>query len=209
MSWNEIIQQGRKLGVSPAFILREEVQKASLASLSRMGAFNNIVFQGGTAIRHFYASPRFSEDLDFVLREGSEFDLASRRMELENLLSPTLYYLEGKATVKVQKDSVEAQRLAITVKSKELPQRLLINMELFYIPSYHNSPRILALPPLNPVVRIEDKEELLADKIVAVIDVANARPAAPIGPTSRMFSSRLIPTAYSETMTGVRILPRA
>ncbi|MEW5936394.1 MAG: nucleotidyl transferase AbiEii/AbiGii toxin family protein [Candidatus Thermoplasmatota archaeon] len=168
MDWNGVVQQSRKLGLPPIFVLRDEVQKASLASLSRMGAFDNIVLQGGTALRHFYASPRFSEDPDFAVREGRRFDLASRRIGLYNFLSSAFYYLEGKITVKAQKGTDDAQRLAVIIESRALSQRLVINLELFSVPSYCNSPKIMALPPLNPVVRVEDKEELLADKIVAV-----------------------------------------
>ncbi|MBA3044201.1 nucleotidyl transferase AbiEii/AbiGii toxin family protein, partial [archaeon] len=32
-----------------------------------------------------------------------------------------------------------------------------------------NSPKILIYPPLNPVVRVEEREEILADKIIAII----------------------------------------
>lgn len=152
------------MGISPVLVLREEMQKASLASLSRIGAFNHIVFRGGTALRLFYNSPRFSEDLDFVLVEGKVFHLASKSAEIESFLSSEFYY--GDIRVHIQKDTDEIQRLAVRTKSETLKR--VINMELFPVPSYHNSPKILPYPPLNPVVRVEDAEEILADKIIAI-----------------------------------------
>lgn len=49
--------------------VREITQEVILASLSRAGFFADAVFQGGTCLRIFHALNRFSEDLDFVLRE--------------------------------------------------------------------------------------------------------------------------------------------
>ncbi|HLG19853.1 MAG TPA: nucleotidyl transferase AbiEii/AbiGii toxin family protein [Bdellovibrionota bacterium] len=47
---------------------KEIVQEVCLAALSRAGFFRKAVFQGGTALRVLYQLPRFSEDLDFILK---------------------------------------------------------------------------------------------------------------------------------------------
>ncbi len=167
MNWNEVIQKSRVTGVSPALILREEIQRAALASLSRMGAFNHIVFQGGTALRIFYNNPRFSEDLDFVRVEGESFDLTSRSGEIEVFLSSEFHYLR-EIRVNVQKNTADIQRMVIKCPSEIPSRRLSINIELFSVPSYRNSPKILAYAPFNPVVRVEEGEEILADKIIAI-----------------------------------------
>jgi predicted nucleotidyltransferase component of viral defense system len=49
--------------------LREITQEVILAGLSRTAFFKTAVFQGGTALRIFYSLNRFSEDMDFTLRE--------------------------------------------------------------------------------------------------------------------------------------------
>lgn len=49
--------------------LNEIFQEVALAALSRSGFFEEAVFQGGTCLRIFYNSQRFSEDLDFMLKE--------------------------------------------------------------------------------------------------------------------------------------------
>lgn len=49
--------------------LREVLQSIVLIGLSRGGFFNKASFYGGTALRIFYGLNRFSEDLDFTLKE--------------------------------------------------------------------------------------------------------------------------------------------
>jgi predicted nucleotidyltransferase component of viral defense system len=56
--------------------LREIVQELSLLGLWRSKFYEHAAFYGGTALRVFYALPRFSEDMDFSLvAPDSEFDL--------------------------------------------------------------------------------------------------------------------------------------
>ena len=49
--------------------IREITQEVALAALSRTDFFKYGVFQGGTCLRIFYGLNRFSEDLDFILKE--------------------------------------------------------------------------------------------------------------------------------------------
>lgn len=49
--------------------LKEIAQEIALLALSRANFFRIAVFQGGTCLRIFYGLERFSEDLDFVLKE--------------------------------------------------------------------------------------------------------------------------------------------
>jgi predicted nucleotidyltransferase component of viral defense system len=49
--------------------LREITQEVVLAALGRGNFFTNALFQGGTCLRIFHGLNRFSEDLDFILRE--------------------------------------------------------------------------------------------------------------------------------------------
>ena len=56
--------------------LREITQEIVLASLGRTSFFDKAAFQGGTCLRIFHGVNRFSEDLDFALKQGDEsFDL--------------------------------------------------------------------------------------------------------------------------------------
>ena len=48
--------------------LKEIFQEVALSALGRTDFFKKAVFQGGTALRILYSLERFSEDLDFVLK---------------------------------------------------------------------------------------------------------------------------------------------
>lgn len=49
--------------------LKEILQEIALYGLANVNFFDKAVFQGGSALRIVYALPRFSEDLDFILKK--------------------------------------------------------------------------------------------------------------------------------------------
>ena len=51
-------------------VLQEILQQYILAGLSRAGIFRKAAFQGGTCLRLLYGMNRFSEDLDFALKQA-------------------------------------------------------------------------------------------------------------------------------------------
>lgn len=59
-------------------VVREYLQARILGAFQRAGAFIPLAFHGGTALRFLYATPRWSEDLDFAL-EGPTEDCDLRR----------------------------------------------------------------------------------------------------------------------------------
>ena len=66
--------------------LREISQEIALAALSRGAFFKKAAFQGGTCLRIFYSLERFSEDLDFVLKNPDRhfsFEPYIRNMAME------------------------------------------------------------------------------------------------------------------------------
>jgi len=52
--------------------LHEVVQQITLAGLYRSGFFDKAAFYGGTCLRIFYGTQRFSEDMDFSLLQADE-----------------------------------------------------------------------------------------------------------------------------------------
>jgi predicted nucleotidyltransferase component of viral defense system len=61
--------------VEEAQATREILQEVALYSLWRAGFFEVAAFQGGTSLRILHKLPRFSEDLDFILKEPDpDFD---------------------------------------------------------------------------------------------------------------------------------------
>lgn len=53
-------------------VAREYLQARLLGGMQRAGAMIPLAFHGGTALRFLYASPRYSEDLDFALERAQE-----------------------------------------------------------------------------------------------------------------------------------------
>lgn len=87
-------------------IVREYLQARILESFQESGAFTSWAFVGGTALRFLYNMPRFSEDLDFSLKdvktednftnilkkakkdfESENYDVAVKINELKNVKS--------------------------------------------------------------------------------------------------------------------------
>jgi len=168
MTWEEIIENGNMKGMKAHQAFQEVVQKAILTSLSHEEAFNYIVFQGGTSLRFFYGNPRFSEDLDFVLRhEKNRYDLTKKIPKIQRFVSDVFPFLDNVIT-NIQKNDEYMQRLVFRTVSNVPEQKIRIHIELAYVPSYNNQPRILDYQPLNPAIRVEDQSEILADKITAL-----------------------------------------
>lgn len=63
---------------------REYIQALALKSLGEAGAFANISFVGGTALRFLYELPRFSEDLDFSLENNVGYSPEKWLLKLKN-----------------------------------------------------------------------------------------------------------------------------
>lgn len=168
MQWNEILKESQFTGFTSSQIFQEQMQKAVLTSMSRQNVFRNLVFQGGTALRIFYNNPRFSEDLDFACIQGVEtFDIERVLTNSTSFISsffPFLQQVKGR----MQKKDDLLQQYVLTTQSTVTEQRIRLHVEVAMIPSYHHELRILSFPPLQPVVRVETRDEILADKILAL-----------------------------------------
>lgn len=87
---NRIIQQrldsyGASDATGEEQALKEVIQEVALYALWRAGFFEVAAFQGGTSLRILHGLPRFSEELDFILKDSvTDFEWASY---LEQLLA--------------------------------------------------------------------------------------------------------------------------
>ncbi len=168
MLWHEILTKAERTRISDKTAFREEVQKAVLTVLSQKRCFDSIVFQGGTALRLFHGNPRFSDDIDLVLREGQEsYDLSPNLPYMERFVLDNYPFLDSVVS-SVGKDARGLQRCVLRTNSHRSAQNLRLHIELASIPSYRNQPRILDFPAIQPAVRVEDAVEILADKVCAL-----------------------------------------
>ena len=69
----------REIKISPLNIIRENAEVIFLDKLGHSGFAGKLIFYGGTSLRLSFGSPRFSEDLDFLMTgkitEGALKDL--------------------------------------------------------------------------------------------------------------------------------------
>lgn len=158
-------------------VFREEMQKSILTALALKGCFNRIVFKGGTALHLFHGNPRFSEDIDLVLNDtnglrdangdGQGYELTSFLPGVEKTVRDTFPFIDV-VEIRTQKNDLDLQRYVLVSRSDDPDHTLRIHIELAAILSYRNRPRILDFPPVHPAVRVEDIDEILADKICAL-----------------------------------------
>jgi len=118
---------------------REIFQEVALYALWRAGFFDIAAFQGGTSLRVLYGLPRFSEDLDFILKTpDADFEW---NPYLEKLLSGLLEFgLHSEALDKsrmdqnvkraVLKDNSVSNQLNLSFNRNHTKQKLRIKLEI-------------------------------------------------------------------------------
>ena len=78
-------------------VAREYLQARILGTLQRAGALIPLAFHGGTALRFLYATPRYSEDLDFALeRARAQYDFRAYLRAIQSALQAEGYGVEIK-----------------------------------------------------------------------------------------------------------------
>jgi len=168
MLWNDILKERSSAGFSLRQTFQEQFQKAVLTYLSKENTFQQLVLQGGTALRLFYHNPRFSEDLDFVTVENKNtFNVSPVLHNSISFLLSQFPFLQ-EVTCKKQKEDELLQRYILTTHSSNPDQHIRLHIEYVHVPSHENEPRILSFPPLQPVVRVETQQEILTDKVLAL-----------------------------------------
>ena len=83
-------------------LAREYLQARILGCLQRIGAMVPLAFHGGTALRFLYATPRYSEDLDFTLEQAANYDFRAYLRAIRSELAT-----EGYAVELIENGSVE------------------------------------------------------------------------------------------------------
>lgn len=160
--------------------LREISQEIILAGLGRTDFFNRAGFQGGTCLRIFHGLNRFSEDLDFALREPDEkFELLPYLDQVCDELSAYGYNLEiddrskGGQTVQKAflKDDSLGTLLHLDYRPRSGPMRTLrVKLELDTNPPDGASYEMPVLDyPFPSAVRVFDRSSLFAGKIHALL----------------------------------------
>lgn len=160
--------------------LREITQEVVLGGLARTSFFKVSAFQGGTALRIFYSLNRFSEDLDFTLKEPNDaFSLDSYVQPIVNELRAYGFQFDiqdkSKADSRVQKlfikdDSIGKVLTLQHLKSDRSVKKIRVKIEVDTNPPAGGTSETKFLQfPFAASVTLHDLESLFAGKMHALL----------------------------------------
>ena len=127
MSIDDIVRQAREEGVIWSLAVKAEVMKSFLRALSQSDFRNDLVLQGGSALRFIYGSPRYSVDIDFVQNDPQQ-DLAC----FEKLPEILPYFLGFEVTSAAKRVGPRMLRLSLILKM-QTHELLSTKVEIFAV----------------------------------------------------------------------------
>lgn len=155
-----------ELKIAPLNIIREYLEIETLYYLSQYKLSENIIFYGGTALRLGYHSFRFSEDLDFLMKNSSENDKRDLSEALRNAA-------ENNDGITVE-DVFEKRNTLfglLLIKNSILKHPIRIKIEICKRKNGIHSENILVSSPTNNkdvIFKTADLASLLKTKINAI-----------------------------------------
>lgn len=165
----------RSLTANELFQLRNALQAATLSALmdSRRWEPGDLAFQGGTCLHLVHGSPRFSEDLDFMVRGGMSIAGLEAGIQQRLALPPTAP--PGlKLTVSVGKDEHNPHAFVVTAAGQGYLGSAKVKVELWRTPgSVMQQLQLLVRPVMTQLaatalVPTLTLPEILADKVYAL-----------------------------------------
>jgi hypothetical protein len=159
--------------------VKEILQEIALYALWRSDFFDVALFQGGTSLRILHDLPRFSEDLDFLLRAPNpQFDWSPYLRTLTEVAAEFGVKLEALPPDKMDKaiqaallknDSI-ANQLDLSFAGRRKPKTIKIKLEIDINPPTGSGEDTSFLDfPLDYEVRHQDLPSNLALKIHALL----------------------------------------
>lgn len=168
ISREQIQTLARHFAIDQFTIIREYFQILLLSLLYKEKKSDQLFFKGGTAIRLLFPSFRFSEDLDFTSTLSQE--------EVKTLLAKAL---RGAETTDpgISLKKIQTGRFGLTGTIRYLgpdqkhPLHIHLEVSLRENPYTHKDTVLESLFPVspNPIVRHMDWNEILAEKIRALM----------------------------------------
>ena len=172
----QAMQAQPELTVVQAVVEKELLHHDILREMSAAGLLAGLTFIGGTCLRACYGSVRLSEDLDFT--GGTLF----AREALARLAPVLVESLEARYGLKVtvgepRKETlgVDTWKLSVITQPErpDLPAQR-VHIDICAIPSHDRRPMMLRnvygvdLGTSGLIVQAQSREEILADKIIAL-----------------------------------------
>lgn len=180
MIQQRLLNYNCKTDVEEQRAIREITQEVVLAALGRGDFFKHALFQGGTCLRIFYGLNRFSEDMDFILREATpDFQLKDHIKRLIDELAAYGYNIEitdrdkADATVKIAflKDDSLGKVIDLRHANQTGPMaKIRIKFEVDTNPPSGSGHELKYLDfPFVSSVAVQDRPSLFAGKIHALL----------------------------------------
>jgi len=169
-----------KTDVEEQQAIREITQEVVLAALGRGDFFKQALFQGGTCLRIFYGLNRFSEDMDFILKEANpNFQLKDHIKHLTDELAAYGYNIEitdrNKAGATVKKAFLKDDSIGKVINLRHANPagpmaKIKIKLEVDTNPPSGSGHELkyLDFPFVSSVV-VQDRPSLFAGKIHALL----------------------------------------
>ncbi len=159
--------------------LREIVQEIALYGLSMSDFFDHALFHGGTSLRIIHQIPRFSEDLDFMLRKSNpDFPWQKYVDQLERTFKmfgidceiQTKGKLDSNVRKAVLKDNSITRQINLSFDNRDPGQKMRIKLEIdIHPPSYSGEAESTLTFPQPHRIRHQDIESNFALKICAML----------------------------------------
>ncbi len=126
----------RHLTPAQAFDLRQALHVATLDALmaSRRWEPGDLVFQGGTSLHLAHGSPRYSEDLDFLVNSSLNLQSIARAVEARLEGASWLVPRGAKLTVSKAKDARNPHTFVVAVGGPNLIGAVRVKVELWRAP---------------------------------------------------------------------------
>ena len=125
----------RRLTSTEAFDLRQTMHVATLDALmaSRRWEPGDLIFQGGTSLHLVHGSPRYSEDLDFLV--NASLNLQSLARAVETRLGTASWLVPGDArlTVSKAKDARNPHTFVVAIGGPDLIGAVRVKVELWRV----------------------------------------------------------------------------
>ncbi len=180
MVQQRLLSYNCKTDIEEQQALREITQEVVLAALGRGDFFKHALFQGGTCLRIFYGLNRFSEDIDFILRDvNPAFQLKDHIKHLSDELTAYGYKIEitdrTRAEALVKKAFLKDNSLGKVIELRHANNsgpmaKIRIKLEVDTNPPSGTGYELkyLDFPFVSSVV-VQDRASLFAGKIHALL----------------------------------------
>jgi predicted nucleotidyltransferase component of viral defense system len=169
----------RQLTAAQAFDLRQALHVATLDALmaSRRWEPGDLVFQGGTSLHLVHGSPRFSEDLDFLVNSALKLDSFANAVQ-SRLEGTSWLPADTRLTVGKAKDGHNPHAFVVSIGGPDVIGAVRVKVELWQTAETALSAVKVVIAPVRLVrgpaagmqtfVPAADLTEIYADKVFAL-----------------------------------------